>query len=67
MNMMFQMGGGMMFGGLMDDGFKYIIANKGIDSEADYNYTASTSPTKRRSTLWRCWTPKIYSIASRIR
>jgi cathepsin L len=27
-------------GGLMDDGFKYIIANKGITTEANYAYTA---------------------------
>ena len=28
----------------MDNGFKYIIKNKGIDSETDYNYTAKTDP-----------------------
>lgn len=29
-------------GGLMDNGFKYIIQNKGLDTEEDYSYTART-------------------------
>jgi len=34
-------------GGLMDFGFKYIVANGGIDSELDYPYLAANEP---------CWT-----------
>lgn len=34
-------------GGIMEKGFQYIIANKGIDSEADYAYTAKDG---------ECWT-----------
>lgn len=34
-------------GGIMENGFKYIIANGGIDSEGDYNYTAKDGV---------CWT-----------
>jgi cathepsin L len=40
-------------GGLMDDAFKYIAINKGIDTEASYPYLAVTEPTChfKRSTV----------------
>ena len=44
-------------GGLMEQGFKYIIANKGIDSEDDYTYTAADG---------KCWTNATHRVVATI-
>jgi len=36
-------------GGLMDDAFKYIIANKGIDTEASYPYTMASEKCRYKA------------------
>jgi len=47
-------------GGLMDNAFKYIIANGGIDTEASYPYEESTSYNCRYTTAKRGATVKSY-------
>jgi len=37
-------------GGLMDDAFRYIISNRGIDTEASYPYMARNEPTCKFTT-----------------
>ena len=37
-------------GGIMDNAFKYVIANHGIDTEASYPYNATTGKTCKYNT-----------------
>ena len=39
-------------GGLMDQGFQYIIKNHGIDTEASYPYQAHVSYACRYESVW---------------
>jgi len=48
-------------GGLMDYGFKYIIDNGGIDSEADYRYTAEDGTCNRAKAAKKISTIKSYN------